>query len=166
MSRGPGNFIVRANYLATVAFATCGALFGVATVMLNRFYRQSIDWVAIATILIFIVLYLLPGARALRRVVNQGTVIPPDLVHERPVVAWVVTLAGGVGHFFFIVVMSVVIDVVAGAEFPDDGGGPMALFIGLTMLPYLISLLCAEFVLVGDGVSDAARKKMGTLPIS
>ena len=165
MRSSPGNLLVRANYLATVVFATCLASFGAAAMLLAAFDSRSIDWVAIANTLIVTCLYVVPGARALHRVLNLGTVIPPELVHERPVVAWAVTLAGGVGHFFFVIVMSIVIDLAAGAEFPDDGGGPIAFFIGLTMLPYLIALLCAELALVGDGVSDAARTaKMGSDP--
>jgi hypothetical protein len=161
MSSSPGNLLVRANYLATVVFATCLAFFGSVAMLLDAFDSPSIDWVAIAKTLIVAGLFLFPGVRALHRVLEVGTVIPPELVHERPVVAWAVTLAGGVGHFFFVIVMSVVIDLAAGAEFPEDGGGPMAFFIGLTMLPYLIALLCAELALVGDGVSDA---KMGSDP--
>jgi len=164
MSWGPGNLIVRANYLAAVVFAMSLASFAAAIALGEALGGATSSWASIPTILLLTVLYVLPGARALRRVFDQGTVIPPALVHERPVVAWVVTLAGGVGHVFFIVVMSVVIELVAGAEFPDDGGGPMTFFIGLTMLPYLISLFCAEFVLVGDGISDA--KKMGSDPVS
>jgi hypothetical protein len=157
MSWGPGNLIVRANYLATVVFATCLALIPVASGLWDAFRGLISDWPPIAMILLVTVLYLLPGVRALRRLFIHGTVIPPELVHERPVVAWVVSLAGGFGHFFFVIVAWAVIDMAARPEWPDGVGGPMAFFFGIAMLSYLISLLCAELALVGDGVSDAAR---------
>jgi hypothetical protein len=157
MNWGPGNLIVRANYLATVVFATSLALFPVATGLWDVLSGRATSWTTIATILLIALLYLLPGSRALHRVFSRGAVIPPGLIHERPVVAWVVTLAGGIGNLLFVVVMWAVIDIAASPEWPDDIGGPMAFFISLTMLAYLIALLCAELALVGDGVSDAAR---------
>ena len=157
MNWGPGNLIVRANYLATVVFATSLVLYAVATGLWDALRGLTNGWVPIATILFLTVLYLLPAARALHRLFKQGTVIPPELIRERPVVSWVVTLAGGIGNLLFVLVMCAVIDIAARPEWPDDIGGPMAFFIGLTMLSYLIALLCAELALVGDGVSDAAR---------
>ena len=41
---------------------------------------------------------------------------------------------------------------------------PNAFFFGLTMLSYLVALLCAELALVGNGISDAT--KMGSDPVS
>jgi hypothetical protein len=90
-------------------------------------------------------------------VIANGTVIPPELVHERPVVASLVTLAGGFGHFFFVISMSAAIDIAFLPEWPEDTGGPMAFVVSLALLSYLVALLCGELALVGDGVSDAAR---------
>ena len=39
-----------------------------------------------------------------------------------------------------------------------DIGGPFAFVFSLSMLSHLIALLCGELALVGDGVSDAARR--------
>jgi hypothetical protein len=154
----PGNLIVRANYLATVVFGSGLALFVAAFMLTNGFGSPTTDWTAIAsTLLPTIFLFVLPGARALRRVIVNGTVIPPELVHERPVVAWVVTVAGGLGHFFFVISISVAIDIALLPEWPEDVGGPIVFVNSLALLLYLIALLCGELALVGDGVSDAAR---------
>jgi len=157
MSWGPGNLIVRTNYLATVVFATSLVLLLAATCLWDALGGLTTNWVPIATILLLTVLYLLPGTRALRRVFNQGTVLPPELINERPVVAWVVTLAGGIGNLLFVLLMWAVIDIAARPALPDDIGGPMAFLTGLIMISYLIALLCAELALVGDGISDAKR---------
>jgi hypothetical protein len=114
---------------------------------------KSIVWILLPTIFLFV----LPGARAVRRVFANGTVIPPELVHERPVVAKVVTLAGGIGHFFFVISMSAGFDVTLEPARADDVGGQIAFAFMLTLLFYVIALLCGELALVGDGESDAAR---------
>jgi hypothetical protein len=158
MRQSAGNIIVRANYLATAIFGPMLALIVAVYLVSAELASQTKDWKSIAWILLpTIFLFVLPGARAVRRVFADGTVIPPELVHERPVVAKVVTLAGGLGHFFFVLVMSFVFDIALGAEWPDDAGGPIVFLFSLSLLPYLISLLCGELALVGDGVSDAAR---------
>jgi len=159
MRPSPGNFVVRANYLAVVVFGLPLALFVIAMTLpdvLNSWARGSMSnaW----AVLISLFLIVLPGARAIRRLIAIGTVIPPDLVSERPVVAWVVSLAGGAGHFFFVILMSVVIDVALLPAWPDDIGGPFLFVFGLAYFSYLIALLCGELALVGDGVSDAARR--------
>ena len=78
-------------------------------------------------------------------------------MHERPVVAWVVTLAGGLGHFFFVISMSAVFEIALEPERAEDVGGQIAFAFILTLLFYVIALLCGELALVGDGKSDAAR---------
>lgn len=162
---GPGNLIVRANYLATVVFGSGLALLVAAFMLYGQFWASTTDWALIAKVLLpTLFLFVLPGARALRRVVANGTVIPPELVHERPVVAWVVSLAGAVGHFFFVIVMSVAIDLALLPVWPDDIGGPFVFVFSLALLSYLIALLCGELALVGDGVSDAARAS-GRIPL-
>jgi hypothetical protein len=94
----PGNLIVRANYLAVVVCALFLALFVAVYLLSGEPGTPTKDWTVIAWILLpTIFLFVLPGARAVRRVFSNGTVVPPELVHERPVVAWVVTLAGGLG---------------------------------------------------------------------
>jgi hypothetical protein len=162
MRPSPGNLIVRANYLATVVFglALALALFIIAATLADALSTSATGLMANAlTLLVTTALFVLPGVRALRRLVISGTVIPPELVNERPVVAWVVSLAGGAGHFFFVILMSVAIDLALMPEWPDDIGGPLAFVSGLALLSYLIALLCAELALVGDGVSDAARRE-------
>jgi hypothetical protein len=157
MSPSPGNLLVRANYLAIAVFAPFLALF-VATFPQSGFFDSANqDWPARAPILLIAMfLFVLPGARAIRRAVVSGTVIPPGLVNERPVVAWVVSLAGGAGHFFFVISMSVAIDLGLRTEWPDDIGGPVVFVFGLALFFYLIALLGGELALVGNGRSDAA----------
>jgi len=157
MRPSPGNLIVRANYLATAVLGPFLALFVASYMLSGAFGNPTKDWVTItATLLATMFLYVLPGVRAIRRVFANGTVISPELVHERPVVAGVVSLVGGLGHFFFVISMSVAIDIAA-SGWPEDAGGPIAFFFCLALLTYLIALLCGELALVGDGVSDRAR---------
>ena len=164
MRPSPANLLVRANYLATVVFGTFLALVLLVFAVKESVSSTSRDWMPMAVTLLIVALYLVPGVRSIRRVFSQGTSIPPELVHERPVVASVVTLFGAAGHFFFVIVMWAFIDIAARPEWPDDVGGPMAFFFGLTMLSYLVALLCAELALVGNGISDAT--KMGSDPVS
>jgi hypothetical protein len=149
-----GNVLVRAIYLATAVFATSLGLF-VFVLLPFDLLRSPIR--SIGLLILTAVLFVLPGARALRRLFINGTVIPPALINERPVVAWVVSLAGSSGHIFFVILMSVAFDLALRTEWPDDVGGPFAFVFMLTMLSYLISLLCGELALVGNGQSDAAR---------
>ena len=66
-------------------------------------------------------------------------------------------LPAGLGHFFFVISMSAVFDISLEPEGPEDVGGPIAFAFMLTLLLYVIALLCGELALVGDGESDAAR---------
>jgi hypothetical protein len=159
MRPSPGNLLVRANYLATVVFGLALALFVVALSLSGAFLTTPKGLMTdVLTLLVTTVLFVLPCVRALRRLIGSGTVIPADLVSERRVVAWVVSLAGAAGHFFFVILMSVAIDLALLPEWPDDIGGPFAFIFSLSMLSYLIALLCGELALIGDGVSDAARR--------
>jgi hypothetical protein len=157
--------IVRANYLATVVFGLFLAVFAAASMLSDRFAAPTKNWTTIVSILLFtLFMFVLPAARALRRAIVSGAVIPPGLVHERPAVAWVVTLAGGLGHLFFVLVTSAVIEIAFDPALGEDVGGPLMFFFGLSLMSYLISLLCGELALVDD-VSDAARKSR-RVPIS
>jgi hypothetical protein len=158
MKLSAGNLVVRANYLATAVFGMSLALFVIALTLPDLFdslARGSMSNALALFVSIFLV--VLPGARAIRRLIAIGTVIPPNLVSERPVVAWVVSLAGGAGHFFFVILMSAAIDIALLPEWPDDSGAPFVFVFYLASFSYLIALLCGELALVGDGVSDAAR---------
>jgi len=154
----PGNLIVRATYLATAVFGPFLALFVAVYLLSHELRSTTIDWNVIVWILLpTLFLFVLPGVRALHRVFASGTVVPPELVHERPVVASVTTLAGALGHVFFVLSMSVAIDLALLPEWPDDSGGPIMFLFSLNLFSYLVALLCGELALVGNGVSDAAR---------
>lgn len=153
-----GNLLVRANYLAAAAFGMLLAIVVAAFTMKDAFGRSTWDWRTInLTVLFTLAFYLVPGIRAFLRLSSDGTILPPQLVHERPVVASVVTLAGVIGHFFFVLSMSAAIQIALTEQWPEDAGGPILFFNGLALLSYLIALHCGEWALVGDGISDAER---------
>ena len=163
MRPSPGNLVVRANYLATVVFGLPLALFVIAVTLPDVFSSWARGSMSSAVaVLISLFLVVVPAVRAIRRLISIGTVIPPDLVSGRPALAWVVSLAGGSGHFFFLILMSVAIDVAFLPAWPDDVGGPFLFVFGLAFFSYLIALLCGEVALVGDGISDTARHKRAT----
>jgi hypothetical protein len=157
---GLGNTIVRAIYLATVVCATLLAL-AIAAGLLYSILgaeRPAISLLKdLASSAAMLALYVYPGIRALRRRRAIGAVIAAELVRERPIVAGIVTLAGGFGHLCFAILLTATIDIALAPQWPDDVGGPFALFFFSTLASYLIALLCGEFVLVGSGESDAAR---------
>jgi hypothetical protein len=157
MMSSPGNLFVRANYLAV---AICGALLAALPVgfLLSVTSGESTkDWLrALAFTLVAFCLFGLPAARAIRRLIANGTVIPPELVSERPVVSFVVCLFGGFAHLFFILTMAMAIGIALAPEWPEEGKkilGP--LMVGLAS--YFIALWCCEIALVGNGESDKAR---------
>jgi hypothetical protein len=152
----PGNLIVRATYLATAVCASVLAL-PIAAINLSNALTAPSNGSAALGFLLAVSLLVLPAARAFRRLFANGTVIPPELVHERPVVAWVLTLSGAFGHFFFVISTSAIFQIVLEPERGDDAGGPVGGAFMLTLLLYVIALLCGELALVGDGESDAAR---------
>ncbi|HYJ42229.1 MAG TPA: hypothetical protein VEW08_15660 [Steroidobacteraceae bacterium] len=148
---------MRATYLATAVCASVLALPFAVSMLAKVLTGSSNGWNAALSFVLALFLFVLPAARAFRRLFGTGTVIPPELVHERPVVAWVVTLAGGFGHFFFVISVSAAFEIALEPERGEDVGGPLAGAFILTLLLYLIALLCAELALVGDGKSDASR---------
>jgi hypothetical protein len=160
----PGNLFVRANYLATAVFGSVLPLLcGIWTLyttswapILHRLPDVAINLAAMS-------LLLVPGIRAMRRVVTKGTVIPPELVHERPVVAGVVTLAGGIGHFFFVISMAVAIGIALAPEWPEEAG-KILLPILAAFFFYFIALWCAELALVGNGQPDPPRASRELFP--
>jgi hypothetical protein len=101
-------------------------------------------------------LLLVPGIRAVRRQIVGGTVIPTGLITERPTVAGLVTLAGGIGHLFLALFVVSAVDLALTPVMPEEGGQIMILVM-VAMFFYLIALLCGELALVGNGESDAAR---------
>ena len=157
MKSSLGNLIVRATYLATAVCASVLALPIAVSALSDLLTGSPNGWTAILSFLSAVLLFVLPAARAFRRLFANGTVIPPELVHERPVVARVVTLAGGLGHFFFVISTSAIFEIVLEPERGEDVGGPVAGAFMLTLLFYVIALLCGELALVGDGKSDASR---------
>jgi len=162
MMSSPGNAFVRANYLATAVFAPLLVALPVGFLMSSQFGQPSKDWASLLLVVLFALLFVLPGWRAIRRLIAQGTVIPRELVSERRVVSFVVTLFGGFGHFWFLITMSAAIGIALAPEWPEEAGkivGPLA----LGLICYFIALWCGEWALVGNGESD--KQKMGTDPI-
>ena len=157
MMSSPGNAFVRANYLAVAVYAPLLAALPVGFLLSSISLRHSNDWLTIGTtIAVALALFVLPGVRAVRRLVANGHVIPPELVSERRVVSFVVTLFGGFGHFFFLITMSGALGIALAPEWPEEGKkivGP--LLAGLAA--YFIALWCAEGALVGNGESDRTR---------
>lgn len=101
-------------------------------------------------------LVFIPAVRAIRRRIVSGTVIPADLVGERSVVAFIVTLAGVSAFFFKVIVATAAVDLLLAPEWPDEAG-KIATFAMAAMFFDVIALLCGELALVGNGESDAAR---------
>lgn len=157
MMSSPGNLYVRASYLAV---AICGPLIAALPAALEvvaTFALRGKEWphISVTYVLLFC-LFLLPGLRAIRRLFRDGTVIRPELVSERPVVSFVVTLFGGFGHFFFVITLIGFIGIALAPEWPDEAkkiAGPLL----LGLLSYFIALSCGEIALVGNGESDKAR---------
>jgi len=77
-------------------------------------------------------------------------------VGERPVVAFIVTLAGVIAFVIKALVATAAVDLALAPEWPDEAG-KIATFAMAAMFFDLIALLCGELALVGDGRSDAAR---------
>jgi hypothetical protein len=155
---------VRANYLATAVFGSLLAIFCGTFEFFDMGSPPILDrLVAVAINLGAMSLFLIPGIRAIWRLVANGTVIPPAHVHERPVVAGVVTVAGGFGHFFFVISMAVAIGIALAPEWPEEAGkiaGPIlaALFF------YFIALWCGELALVGNNEPDPPRPSSALFP--
>ena len=105
----------------------------------------------------------IPALHALWRRIATGTVIPADLVGERPVVAFIVTLAGVIAVFFKAIVTIAAIQIALAPEWPDEAG-KIATFALAAMIFDLVALLCGELALVGDGRSDAARASKSASP--
>jgi hypothetical protein len=154
--------LVRAVYLATAIVAPLIALLGGAPFVVSVFRRiqlapqVGLPLADIAVVLGGMCSLLIPGFRALRRRIVSGTVIPTELISERPTVAGLVTLAGGIGHFFSALFVMSAIDIALAPEWPDEAGKIIVLAI-VAMFFYLIALLCGEAALVGNGESDTAR---------
>lgn len=158
MMSSPGNLYVRANYLAVAVFGPLLAALPASFELSATFARGAKDWLAITATIVFIFcLFFLPGLRALRRLFRNGTVIPPELVGERPVVSLVVTLFGSFAHLFFLLTMAMAIGIALAPEWPEEAKkilGPLV--VGL--MSYFVALWCGELALVGDGRSDAAEE--------
>lgn len=105
----------------------------------------------------------IPALRAIWRRIATGTVIPAALVGERPVIAFIVTLAGVIAFFLKALVATAAIDIALAPEWPDEAG-KIATFALAAMIFDLIALLCGELALVGDGRSDAARASKSASP--
>lgn len=132
---------VRAVYLVTVITGLLLALF-------------AVYWGAY--MLVWPCVVFIPAVRAIRRRIVSGTVIPAGFVGERPVVAFIVTLAGVCALFFKVIVMVAAIEIALAPEWPEEAK-KIAIFVIAGMFFDLIALLCGELALVGDGRSDAAR---------
>ena len=161
---GFGNIFVRANYLATVVFGSLLALV-YGTWMLGTLTRSlTIARLVDSTVVLGAMsLILIPGIRALLRLGRNGTVISPVLVHERRFIAGVVTFAGGLGNFFFLISMSGFIDLALLSVWPDEAG---KIFIAaiVALLFYLVALLAGELALVGNGEPDPPRPSSALFP--
>lgn len=149
--------IIRANYLATVVFASLLALLVGGWALRSSFYAPLASQVGNAVwILAFMSLFLIPSGRALRRLFVTGTLIHSDLLRERQIVTGVVMFASFLGHFFFTITMTAVIDIALAPEWPDEAGKIAIVVVG-AFFWYVIALLCGELALVGNGESDAAK---------
>ena len=157
MMSSPGNLYVRASYLAVAICAPIIAAVPAALEVIATFALRGKEWPVISVTYVFLFcLFLFPGLRAIRRLFRDGAVIQPELVSERPVVSFVVTLFGGFGHFWFVITMSAAIGIALAPEWPEEAkkiAGPLL----LGLLSYFIALMCGELALVGTGESDKAR---------
>jgi hypothetical protein len=150
------NSLVRSNYLAV---AICAPLLAAlpAAFSLSALFEPSSNWSTIFMVALLAGgLYVLPGIRAIRRVFRNGTVIPPRLVGERPVVTFVVTVFGVIGHLFFVITTSAAIAIALAPEWPEEAKKIVG-FLAVGLMAYLIALACGELALVGDGESDQPR---------
>ena len=143
-----GGHFVRAFYLVT---AITGLLLALTALYYGGLW-QLWPW--------FVVI---PALRAIRRRFGSGTVIPAELVLERPIVAGIVTLAGVIAFIFKFIFATAAIDIALAPEWPDEAG-KIATFGMAAMLFDVIALLCGELALVGDGRSDAARASKSESP--
>jgi hypothetical protein len=146
-SRGETRF-VRAVYLVTVITALLLAL-------------AAMYWGAF--VLVWPCVVFIPALRAISRRIATGTVIPAGLVGERPVVAFVVTLAGVIAFFLKAIVATAALEIALAPEWPDEAG-KIATFVLAAIIFDLIALLCGELALVGDGRSDSARASKSSSP--
>jgi len=157
MMSSPGNHLVRASYLA---LALCGPLLAAlpTVFVLSSILSQPVkNWLGMLMMPLFIFGLLgYPGLRAIRRLIVNGTVIPRELVSERRVVSFVVTLFGGFGHLFFVLTMSMAIGIALAPEWPEEAKKILGPWF-MAMACYFIALWCGEIALVGNGISDKAR---------
>jgi hypothetical protein len=133
---------VRAVYLVT-------AITGLLLVLVAFWFGGFVLWWAW--------LAFIPAVRAIRRRIVSGTVLPAQLVGERPAVAFIVTLAGVIAFFFKVIVATAGIDLALATEWPDEAG-KIASFAFAAMFFDAIALLCGELALVGNGKSDVAAE--------
>jgi hypothetical protein len=157
MSVTPANQLVRSNYLAVTICAPLLVALPAGFTLNALVADVRRGWPTILMIVLLATgLYLLPGLRAIRRGLRHGTVIAPALVSRRPVSGFVVTFFGVIGHFFFIVTMSMAIAIALAPEWPEEAKkivGPLA----LGLFSYLIALWCGELALARNGQSDEGR---------
>ncbi len=93
MISSPGNLFVRANYLVIGIFAPMIAA-GRCVLIVPMLVRRE-GWPAIAHLCLPAMSCSYSPACARSGAVLNGSVIPPELVSERPIVSFVVTLFGG-----------------------------------------------------------------------
>jgi len=161
---------VRAVYLAVAIFGSLPALaYGLAMLfsLLTRPQsgpRMDSPLLEAVVTLGCLSAFLIPGFRAIRRRIVSGTVIPAELIDERPTVTGLVTLAGVIGHLFLALFVASAIDIALAPVWPDEAG-KIIILVMAAMFFYLVALLCGELALVGNGKTDAALST-GSGPIS
>lgn len=107
-------------------------------------------------VLLWPCLVFIPALRAMWRRIAGGTVIPAELVSERPIVASIVTLASVFALFFKVIFAIAAIDIALAPEWPEEAK-KVVIFVVAALFFDVIALLCGEVALVGNGESDATR---------
>ena len=130
--------VIRGSYYLTIVGAP------VFTLSLAAWWVRMSTASGATIFIVVAAVYCLASAHAWLRVKRGAPLIPDSLVVEAPVISALVAFTSIVGTLTMLVTLSVLFD----PRLPEsDVGGPLVMFIFLTMFLYGFALINAEWVL-------------------
>jgi hypothetical protein len=138
--------LTRGTYYLTIIFAPLFVIAHAAFWLRNGFGGGMILLIAMA------IVYCYGALRAWLRVTRKTELISTAAIRESPIIASLLVFANLLGTAVCFVTTSVLFD----PRLPtSDAGGPLAMFIFLTLVLYGFALITAEWVLMGLSFEDA-----------
>jgi hypothetical protein len=132
--------VTRGTYYLTIIFAPLFVIAHAAFWLRNGFGSGMMFLIAVAAI------YCDGALRAWRRVARRTELLSTAAIRESPIIASLLVFANLLGTAACYVATSVLFD----PRLPtSDVGGPLAMFIFLTLVLYGFALITAEWVLMG-----------------